>query len=223
MRLESVSLTTVPSYILFVRPKLILDFDGTVVDDANRHWRVFMEVTGLWIEKDKYWALRRIGNTNADVLRNCGSEDVFDLDEFRILIEDKEYLTLDRLIPKDETLQYLCCHFEVILCTIRSDKKNLEWQVDNLGIRNYLHRMVVIPHQELNFHKSKAMSLRAFLGTDFASTDIIIGDTEVDVRTGRELGIRTYAVESGIRCREYLQKLYPDLILSDLNQLVVVK
>lgn len=203
-----------------MKPTLILDFDGTVVDDADRHWRVFMEVTELAVDKDSYWNLRRQGFTNAVVLNKLGSDKVFDINRFKQLIELKQYLTLDRLIPRAETMRRLSNLYEIILCSIRSNEVNLKWQLEQLDILDYLSKVVVISHLEFNRDQSKTSVLKIHLPNTIASTDCIVGDTEVDIRTGKELGIRTCAVESGIRNREYLLRLNPDVILEDLNQLV---
>ena len=48
--------------------------------------------------------------------------------------------------------------------------------------------------------------------------DIIVGDTETDILTGQELGIRTVAVLSGMRTEDVLQAVGPDFVFKDLTQ-----
>lgn len=48
---------------------------------------------------------------------------------------------------------------------------------------------------------------------------IIVGDSVVDVRAGKNARIRTVAVLSGIFSREELEKENPDLILESVNQM----
>src|SRR5262249_59271517 len=46
----------------------------------------------------------------------------------------------------------------------------------------------------------------------------LIGDTEIDVESGRALGLRTAALGCGIRTPALLQICSPDVLLDDLRQ-----
>jgi phosphoglycolate phosphatase-like HAD superfamily hydrolase len=48
---------------------------------------------------------------------------------------------------------------------------------------------------------------------------LIVGDTEVDIRAGKAVGIKTVAVLSGIRSRAALEAEAPDAIVDDLHGL----
>jgi phosphoglycolate phosphatase-like HAD superfamily hydrolase len=48
---------------------------------------------------------------------------------------------------------------------------------------------------------------------------LIVGDTEVDIRAGKAVRIKTVAVLSGIRDRAALEAEAPDAIVSDLHGL----
>jgi HAD superfamily hydrolase (TIGR01549 family) len=54
-----------------------------------------------------------------------------------------------------------------------------------------------------------------FHGNEF----LMIGDMPTDIEAGREAGIWTIAIPSGISSKEILQNLYPDLLLESLDQL----
>jgi phosphoglycolate phosphatase len=48
---------------------------------------------------------------------------------------------------------------------------------------------------------------------------LIVGDTEIDIRTGKALGLKTVALLSGIRSHERLAEEHPDCIVEDINAL----
>ena len=52
-----------------------------------------------------------------------------------------------------------------------------------------------------------------------AGSCLVVGDSVVDVKAGKNAGIRTVAVLSGIYSREELEKENPDLILGSINEL----
>lgn len=53
-----------------------------------------------------------------------------------------------------------------------------------------------------------------------AGETLLVGDSRTDVETGRNAGVRTVAVTYGFGRREELEKVKPDLILSDLEELM---
>ena len=46
---------------------------------------------------------------------------------------------------------------------------------------------------------------------------MIIGDTEADIITGKNLGLYSIGVLSGIRSEDFLKKLNPDLIIKSIK------
>jgi phosphoglycolate phosphatase-like HAD superfamily hydrolase len=50
----------------------------------------------------------------------------------------------------------------------------------------------------------------------------MIGDTEADVISGKQLGMRTFAVTSGIRDQAFLADLEPDYIVGGVAEVVVL-
>jgi phosphoglycolate phosphatase len=52
---------------------------------------------------------------------------------------------------------------------------------------------------------------------------LIVGDTEVDIRAGKAVGIKTVAVTSGIRSRAALEAEGPDVIVDDIRALANVR
>lgn len=198
-----------------MNPNLIVDFDGTVVNDADRHWSVFEELTKSGISKEKYWTKRREGQTNYDIAAELFDKTPFNVEKFRNLIESKLFLEMDTLIPVENTLGRLASKYELTLCTVRTNTANCIWQLERLNVKDYFNKIVIIPHHELNRATGKASFLSRAL--TIGSNDTIIGDTEIDIATGKALSIHTVAVTSGIRSKQFLASKFPDRIISDIN------
>ena len=208
--------------ILFVNRKLIIDLDGTLIDDSNRHWSIFKDLAKIEIEEKRYWDYRRSGLSNRELFKHLTGVDRFRIQEFKTLVEKRDYLKLDKLIITHQKLSQLSKFFELILCSVRSQEENFYWQLERLGIGHFFSTFVIIPHSELirnrNYYKAPAL-LERF---SFMSGDFIIGDTEVDIYTGKQLGIKTVAVLSGIRTRILLQTFNPDFIIDNINSFELI-
>src|SRR2546421_346944 len=50
--------------------------------------------------------------------------------------------------------------------------------------------------------------------------DWYVGDTGIDIRTGKQLGVRTVAVLSGFRSEEALVAYEPDYVINDVRELL---
>lgn len=51
------------------------------------------------------------------------------------------------------------------------------------------------------------------------SEAIVVGDSEMDIKPSKELGIRVVAITTGIRSADYLQGLSPDYLITNLTEL----
>lgn len=204
---------------MFVQNNLILDFDGTLIDDSTRHHQTFQKTADIEIDKATYWQYRREGLSNQELFKKLNGKNEFDLDKFKKIIESKEYLKLDQLIINPDKLGELQRNNHIVLCTVRSDRSNLFWQLDLLGIKQYFDEIVTITHAELQKTENKYKS--HYLEKYFAheKPGMIVGDTEIDIQTGKILGITTVAVLTGIRNEQFLLRYRPDRIISDINQL----
>lgn len=194
--------------------KLIIDLDGTLVDDSTRHWNAYKRLIGVEIPKTMYWAKRREGISNLELTRQLFPSHSFIVDDFKELIESREFLEMDERIPTFVTLERLSRGFDMILCTVRSNEANCMWQLKKLGLLKYFNKIIVVPHIELHDFKSKAPFLVKQLSIN--ANDTIIGDTEIDIKTGKVLGMQTVAVTSGIRSKNFLVSISPDQILDNI-------
>lgn len=202
---------------------IFFDLDGTLLDVANRHYRVYCEVTesfgGKPLSREKYWMLKRNKAVWQKILPMSGVEAAKEklfLDEFIKLIEHEDYLRIDQLFNGvDSLLGLLSSRHHCYLVSLRRNPDRLERQLEWLDIKRFF-KQVLSGHSESEGYDVKIELLKSI---PHQTGDVIIGDTEADVKTGQALGLTTVAVLSGIRSREVLQELHPDYLVSDVSRL----
>ena len=135
------------------------------------------------------------------------------------LIETIPFLKYDRIIPgADRSLKHLAEKHQLILVTLRNSRGALDWELEYMDIRRYFRE--VLSTNSVNVHDYSRLKASLIESTFNAldPAEIIVGDTETDILTGQELGIRTVAVLSGMRTESVLQEVGPTFVLKDLMQ-----
>lgn len=184
-----------------MKPNCYIDFDGTIVSNKKRLYQFFVdhipEQYRQILNADEFWALKRMRVHEIEWLNSAlnASVDKATYDAQKIEeIEKEKYIALDYLIdPSGKALTRLGEQYKMVLVSRRSHPDALLREIERLGVRPYLDDIVIVPHGKMK--KSEYIHSRHEVHTD----DIMIGDTEDDVRCGHELGIKTYFVLSGIR------------------------
>lgn len=200
--------------------KVYFDLDGTLIDISNRHYLVYKNAVlhfgGKPLDKKKYWQLKRN--------KTCWSKVLFhsDLDNNNIEtflgyfinnIEKKSFLKKDTLFANSmEILNRVSGISDCYLVSLRRNKKNLFEQLDWLGIKD-IFKDIRTGHSENQGDDIKTMLIKY----DDPVKGMIIGDTEADIITGKNLGLYSIGVLSGIRSENFLKKLNPDLIIKSIK------
>lgn len=206
--------------------KIFCDFDGTLVDISERHYTVYRSIVekfqGKPLAKNDYWHAKRQKTDWESLLQMSQLKPEVKkafLDEFISKIENPEYLVIDKLFPNVEpTLKKLNNLGECYLVSLRRNRQNLLGQVEKLGLSSYFTD-ILIGHSESDGHDVKVELIRSKLNGE---SGMIIGDTEADVITGKKLGLRTYAVTSGIRSKEFLGQLSPDYLVPGVDKIAAL-
>lgn len=203
--------------------KVFCDLDGTLIDVAPRHYKVYKEAVmkygGVALDKTVYWEAKRRKAKWEELLPMSHlpveiKEDF--LKHFINTIESTEYLAIDQLFPgAHETLLSLKRQHDLYLVSLRRNESNLLWELDNLGLRTIFSR-ILSGHSETDGYDKKIELISTVKGD---ARGVIIGDTEADIVTGKQLGLQTIAVTSGIRDEHYLEALSPDYLLKGINEL----
>jgi phosphoglycolate phosphatase len=197
---------------------IFFDLDGTLLDSKERLFRLFSDITKQSILNfDDYWELKRAMYDHRKILRDFLHYSFDRIDSFEkqwmLLIESDEYLLFDR--PFSFTvlvLQNLTAKgFNLYVITARQDKLRTMQQLDNNGLTSYFSKVLIT---ETTKSKTK---LILESGVCLVQNDLFVGDTGIDIKTAKEIGIRSMAVLSGFRNKSVLLKYKPDYIENDIQ------
>ena len=203
--------------------KLFLDLDGTIIDVSERYYRIYTEILGdigtSTLSKDEYWELKRQQLLEYNILLKTCMPIQIDmyLKRRKGLIEDPDFLAVDTLIDGAKgVLEAVAESHDLYLVTLRKDRSALMDQLEALDIKKYFNE-IISGYSSVDPSQTKEAMIRDNCNVD--TTDLIVGDTEADIRSGKALGIRTCAVTSGIRSTELLEIETPDHIINSINDL----
>jgi phosphoglycolate phosphatase len=204
---------------------LFVDLDGPVLETARRHFelhRALATELGAVVPSDRaaYWAQKRAGRSSVALLAAAGASPA-QCESFRRRwaeeIERPRWLGLDEVQPgAAAALAELRRHLPLVLVTLRQDRAALEAQLDRLGLTVFFRRVLSASPLAGDGPTLKAALIARHAPGAFGA---IVGDTEIDLRTGKILGLPTIAVTCGIRDAAQLLAEQPDRILPDLAAL----
>ena len=191
-----------------VRPAVVLDLDGTLLDTSARYYAVYQLIAeSLQIHPlafSGYWRKRRCGLSNIEVLMQQGLpvKDRTQAEEIWLrLIESPEMLKKDRLFPGvGRWLKTWNGKVAFVLATMRSDELAAKAQLTELGLSGCFRRILVLRHKT----DPVAVKANAVSGIKCEKIFAWIGDSEVDMRAARRIGAQALGVTSGIRNVEVL-------------------
>jgi phosphoglycolate phosphatase-like HAD superfamily hydrolase len=207
--------------------KIFLDFDGVLVDNALRLYTLYSDLMSEFdrqpLPMESYWILKRERISEQDILKKSGLEDAA-LTELYFkkraeLIESRHYLQLNTVVNGCfEFLEFLRKQGETILITTRHNRENLFWEIDEKKLSPYFPKVLCgsdtsIPPAEI---KIKMVEKEGFPN---GSKGMIIGDTEAEILCGQKVGLFTVALTTGIRNRNYLMHMKPDMICDTVYQI----
>jgi phosphoglycolate phosphatase-like HAD superfamily hydrolase len=207
---------------------IYLDLDGTLLDVSERYYRIYQDImTSLQqpiLTKDRYWEYKRSKVPESQIVALTAIDhSVFPIySEIRKrLLEDPRYLDFDRLVLSSlnqilANLSKSCCLY---LVTMRKKRVTLLNQLKKLNLYCYFQD-ILSPSSELpSDAPSWEIKANLICSRGKPRPGIIVGDTEADILAGKELGLGTYAVLSGLRDRRFLVELDPDVIIYDISEL----
>jgi len=204
---------------------ILIDLDGTIVDSKE----AYLEA----VETAFKSARQRI--TDARVVTEIPKrlEQNLPIDELVEGMEPQKFLriylntfyrsTSEKAKPIAriaETLETLSNKAKLALITMRCvPKEKIISELEKFGLAKYF-RYVITAMDTHNPKPSSEAILKCANHLDIHVGDCaVVGDSVVDIRAGKNAGIKTVAVLSGIFSRTELEKEKPDLILESVNQL----
>lgn len=197
---------------------IFLDLDGPVLDVSWRYHQIHRDLVlrhgGRPLDRQEYWEAKRNRAPEREILARAGVSP--EADSQRLAeIEAPAYLALDRPWPWTGTvLEDLARLGPLALVTLRNHPDRLADQLAAFDLARHFEQ--IIAGWGDGTPEAKAGLLRDS-GIDWGPGSVLVGDTEVDVASGKALGLLTVALTCGIRSRALLKRWSPDALLSDLR------
>ena len=204
---------------------ILLDLDGTIVDSKE-----------AYLEAVKT-AFKTVGQrmVNAKIVteipkrleQNLPIKDLLkgiDAQKFLTIYLNAYYQntsTKTKPIPKiSETLKKLSEKAKLALITMRYvPKEKVASELEKFGLAKYFQYIITA----LDTHEPKPSPealIKCAKQLDIPKCEcLVVGDSVADITAGKNAGITTVAVLSGIFSRKELKSEKPDLILESINQL----
>lgn len=208
----------------------IFDLDGTLIDTIETFTQSFNRGIGQFglepVPLEITANFMNNGQTMEELLSELfpGRFNKEDLDSFREEIK-KAYLELEeegvKLIPgAREALQSLReMGLRMGIVTARMSPKDVKRrEISRLGISQYIDAMVTGAEAERKPAPGSLLECINRLGLSPAEC-IMVGDSRVDVLTGRAASVMTIVIPNGVASRETLSGYKPDVILDSLTDL----
>lgn len=179
-----------------------LDLDGTLLDSKFRHQKLLYDILmqeGYEIninELNDFLPYKSQGKNTKEYLlykySNIKNADKI-VEKWIENIEDLEYLNLDFLYNHvNNLLENLNTICDLYLVTARKNKENTLKQLNNLDITRYFKKIYIVSN-------SGNIALNKYKKTKNLGIDLIVGDTEIDLKWSQYLKADFFAVNYGFR------------------------
>jgi phosphoglycolate phosphatase-like HAD superfamily hydrolase len=203
---------------------IYFDLDGPILDVSPKFYKIYTDLLNEYghpgLSKEVYWRLKMEHTPCPEILkRTCPPEIVEPYIKKRLqVIENFSYLKHDQVIPgAQQVLQRLSQKHTLILVTLRNRSEMLSQELDYFDLRKYFKKVL----SQDNNPGDWQTKVRLIRGDGFFQKKdaMMVGDTQSDIKAGKELGLITCAVLSGIRTEELLKQAEPDFLIADINSL----
>lgn len=175
---------------------IFIDLDGTLLDIWERFYKVFCELTGAeGITLEQYKKSKKCFLRDEKLAEIYGyrlPEDYFV--KKAVMLEDKNFLESDKLYFPKELIKELE-QKEVVILTKRRNFSNLEWELKKLEVS--------IPFVMVN-QETKCQWIRKKYRNE---TCIVIGDSNMDLETGRLENVRNVMAGYGIGSKRQFDEM----------------
>ncbi len=204
---------------------IFFDFDGTLVDVKEKYYAVYAyfisQEQGNLLSIDVFWNMKRSMCSAEDICVASGlsasrGNNLFgyikDKIELRNMLECD--VLFDDVLP---ILKSFKASSNLYLISMRRNYQNLKEQTSWLGISQYFEEIISPFEDQSNTRNPSKSQVIKKIG--YTKESIIIGDSGMDIKSGKDLNIRTCAINRGIRDSSILESYNPDFLVSELSSL----
>ncbi len=201
---------------------MYIDLDGTLIDVRKRFYETYSCI--MRVENQEtlgytdYLTLRLNHVPLKEILEKTRSQGIYGefIRQRNQLFESMEMLDYDKLIPGvKDTLGELRKKHVLTMVTNRDKQENLFKQLEWFGLRTYFVEIMV--GSQFGGWEAKQKLISSSGEPPIYS--MIVGDTEADIKAGKNLGIKTCGVLTGMRARKLLVEEEPDYLIKDFNKI----
>lgn len=192
------------------RRRCFIDFDGTIVSNKYRLYQFFIDNINDEFKKvitiDEFWNLKKLGVDEIEWINlkyNSNIDKSYWINEKINKIENMYYLKYNKIFNySKEALKNLNKYYNLILVTRRSNAANFYEELDSYNIKEIFNDILIVSHGQT----TKSDIIKSKYNVN--NYDIIIGDTEDDMKAAMELGITGLFVKSGIRSEWIINRYF---------------
>lgn len=199
---------------------IFFDLDGTILNVSERYYFVHSLCAGSAgrspLARKRYLELRQEGWDEKRIANQAGFDPDAHMECWNRAIESQEALQRDFLVEGiPHCLEKLVTDHTLFLVTLRRKPENLEGQLEKYDLKRYFSKIITgSPTGDPS--KFKAGLIRS----SGAACDVIVGDTEVDVRVAKILNARCLMVAYGLRGKKFLAKAGAQVFVSSPSEIV---
>ncbi|MEB3214639.1 MAG: HAD family hydrolase [Nostocales cyanobacterium 94392] len=216
--------------------RLISDFDGPICDVSERYYQVYLFCLKKnhrqnqqirILSKDEFWQLKRSRVPEKQIGIMSGLESA-QAENFALLrkqsVHTQPYFEYDILAPGAvEALQKVQqAGIDLAVMTMRRVRE-LEYALQKFDLYQFFpeNRLYCLSNDYVktrDIDDKPLLMAQALKELPPAEETWMVGDTEADIAAAKKHGVKSIAVECGIRDRAQLEADHPDIIVKNLTE-----
>lgn len=200
---------------------IFFDLDGTLLDIDERWYKLHFDLAKYYsfkpLPRNEYIWCKKEKIIEEEIIKKINIL----LNKIRLYkkkrlasIELQKYLLFDKVKPGViALLTKLSKKYKLVLVTKRRKKKNCFTELRRLKILGYFSKILFVPYE-----KKYAIIKRRFHISEIKNA-LLIGDTEDDFRSAKQLAIKYILVADGARHKSVLEGIGAKNIVNTITQL----
>ncbi|NJM19055.1 MAG: HAD family hydrolase [Richelia sp. SL_2_1] len=218
--------------------RLISDFDGPICDVSERYYQVYLlslkknhhqNQQIRILSKDEFWQLKRsrVPEKQIGIMSGLESAQAENFAQLRKqTVHTQPYFEYDILAPGAvEALQKVQqAGIDLAVMTMRRVRE-LEYALQKFDLYQFFpeNRRYCLSNDYVktrDIDDKPLLMAQALKELPPAEETWMVGDTEADITAAKRHGVKSIAVECGIRDRAQLEACHPDMIVTNLTEAV---